>query len=177
MDSTPILAHLASEFYIWLWWMSENHDGEISFSDEGDHVSIDLPGGCEFWIESRLAFREVEDLKPIAVFTGDNPSVTPEARAALRGGKAVQEVRLGIRFEDREYSSTLYGPAVMLKNTKLPQVISEGDEGVLFDRMYLIEELDKILGLLFQQFAQQRTSTKWAEEILPQVQRWAGENT
>ena len=36
--------------------------------------------------------------------TGDNPAATLEARAALAGGKILQEIRVGIRRDDREYA-------------------------------------------------------------------------
>ena len=74
-EATPIPAHLGPEFLLWLWWRSERDEGRFDLDKPVGRVSV--------WVDERLAFRRPSDQKVTAVLTGENPSTTPEARAAL----------------------------------------------------------------------------------------------
>lgn len=162
-DGTPTPAHVAGEFYVWLWYVTE---AEGSNFDLGDPV-----GRFDLWVDDRLAFRSPDDAKVSATMTGENPSRTLEARAALAGGKVLQELRLGLRRDDREFEFTLRGPAMDLVRVKLPQVV-DGDEAI-FDRMHLNDELCFIVEALFRRFAAERTTDRWARDVLPALRAWA----
>jgi hypothetical protein len=166
-DAAPVLSHLTPEFLTWLW-----------FATERDLGTFPLPEGGRFdvWVDDRLSFRTAEDDKPRAVLTGENPSGSLEARAALAGGKLVRDLRLGIRREDREYSLILRGGTLDLQGAKLPGMFKGHEDEALFDRMFLLEELRWLVRLMFQLFADERTGPAWETEILPRMQRWvAGE--
>jgi len=163
-EGLPILPHTAGEFYAWLWWASERQG-----------ATFDLPepvGRIDLWVDERLAFRTPDDTKLIAVMTGENPAATLEARAALANGKVLQEMRVGVRRDDREFLLTFKGPAAHLQAARLPQVVDEGGEEVLYDRIHLYEELCFIVAGLFREFARVRTSGDWADEVLPALQGW-----
>mgnify|MGYP005632966763 CR=1 FL=1 len=162
-DGLPILPHTTAEFYAWLWWTSELQEAAFSLEEVGN---------IELWIDERLGFREPNDSKITALMTGDHPSTTLEARAALAGGKALNELRIGLRRDDREFSVTLKGPAMYLQRVKLPEVMTEGVDERLYDRMFLYEELCYVLQALFREYTRLRTSDEWAKEVLPQMQRW-----
>lgn len=163
-EGRPILPHQAAEFYTWLWYSTEANDG--AFSLGGDLGVVDV------WVDERLAFRTPGDAKVTAVLTGDNPSTTLEARAALAGGKVLEEVRLGIRRDDREYALTLKGAPMHFTRVKLPQVLLEGEDSVIYDRMHLYEEVDSVVGALMRAFAAERGSATWEQETLPAIRRW-----
>jgi len=167
VEGLPSLPHVAGEFYTWLWWLSEAQDGVV-------HLGEEL-GPVDLWVDERLAFRNPNESKVLAVMTGDNPSTTWEARAALAGGKVLHELRLGIRREDREFRFTLRGPAMYLARVALPDVLDEGDQELVMDRMYLYEELHRVIGELFRLFAAQRASEGWGTEVLPRIQRWVSD--
>jgi hypothetical protein len=119
-EATPVPAHLGGEFYLWLWFVSERDSAEFE---------LDKPiGAVQVWVDDRLAFRRPEDTKATAVMTGENPAASLEARAALAGGKVLQELRLGVRRDDREFTATLKGPGVMIGQLKVPQVLSDAPE-------------------------------------------------
>jgi len=128
-------------------------------------------GQVVVWVEDRLAFRTASDQRATAVLTGEDPASSPEAKAALRGGKVLHELRLGLRRDDREYVATLSGPAMDIKQLKLPS-FGEGEDGLVYDRMFLYEELCYILGALFQEFAVIRASEDWVEAVFPQLVEW-----
>jgi hypothetical protein len=163
-EGLPIVPHVAGEFYAWVWWASERNGSNF---DLGPPV-----GQVDVWVDQRLAFRNADDSKVAAVMTGENPAAALEARAALAGGKVLHEIRLGIRREDREFFVTLKGPAMHLTGLKLPQVVTEGGEEVVFERVHLYDELVFVLGALLKRFAEQRTGADWQSDVLPGLHAW-----
>lgn len=163
-EGLPILPHVASEFYTWLWWASEKNGAAFDLAPP--------VGAVDLWVDERLAFRSPEETKIVAVMTGENPAATLESRAALAGGKVLQEIRLGLRREDREYLLTLKGPAMHLTALKLPQVVVEGGEEVLYERIHLYDEVCFVLAGLLQEFARLRTGETWQSEVLPALHDW-----
>lgn len=163
-DGLPVLPHLSGEFYTWLWWASEVRGAVFEL---GDPV-----GMIELWVDERLAFRNADDTRVTAVMTGEAPSTSLEARAALAGGKVLNELRIGLRRDDREFTVTLKGPAMHFTGVKLPQVVSDGVDEVLYDRMFLYGELTLIMRALYNSFATDRVSGEWETAVLPALRRW-----
>jgi len=175
-EGLPTLPHLGSEFMLWLWYESEQTGGQFAFTtpQEGDEVELGALGSVELWVDERIALRNRNDTRISAVLTGMNPSTTLESRAALAGGKVCQELRVGIRSDDREFFVTLKGPALWSHSAALPQVVSglgEGWEGTVLDRLALIEEMDMLIGLLFNEYCTRRLSASWAETF-DKLSRW-----
>jgi hypothetical protein len=163
-DGLPAPPHLASEFYVWLWWATEVRDGSFDLGGELGHVDIR--------VDERLAFRNPNDTKVSAVMTGDNPGAQLESRAALAGGKVLQDLRIIVRRDDREFGVTLKGPSMDLQRMKLPQQVDGGGEESLYDRMFLYEELTFVLSALYKEFSATRVSPRWKREVLPAIQAW-----
>jgi hypothetical protein len=177
MEGYPILPHLSSEFLLWLWFHSERSGNVFNFTqpDEGAEVELGALAAVDLWVDERIAMRNPSDVKVSAVLTGENPSATLESRAALAGGKILQELRIGVRVDDREFYATLKGPEMMLHSVALPAVFSgaEGDamEALVMDRMALLEEFDRILGLLYHEFARLRVSDDW-RQLAGEMAEW-----
>ncbi|MFT6144267.1 MAG: hypothetical protein ACJATT_004057 [Myxococcota bacterium] len=164
-EGLPTPPHLSSEFYVWLWWESERNNARFDLADP--------IGQVEVWVDERLSFRRPGDSKVSAVLTGDDASTTLESRAALAGGKVVEEIRLRIRRDDREYSVSLKGAAVSIQRAKLPPSGTDADESPLYDRMFHYEELEKVVGALFIAFANARQADAWESSTLPQMKTWS----
>lgn len=161
-DETP--AHIASDFYLWLWFFSEEGRGQLEVPDQA-------PFG--WWVEDRLSFRPQGEDKVNAVLTGDNPGSTPEARAALSGGKVLRDLRLALRRDDREYAVTLRGSNIAVAGAKLPAQIKTGDPAeITLERMFLYEELHWMIGAMFRRYAEQRTGSEWPG-IVGRMREWA----
>ena len=166
-EATPTPPHLASEFYVWLWWASEKREGLFDLPDPFGRV--------ELFVDERLAFRNPADSKVSAIMTGENPSTTLESRAALLGGKVLEDLRLRLRRDEREYIFTLKGPEMHFQRMKLPQAVDGGeggDAGAVYDRMFLYEQLGEMLAALFREFAALRTSDRWSTGVLPELRDW-----
>lgn len=165
MSDTEFPPHVASEFYLWLWYRSETGGGTLAFEDSG---SVD------FWVEDRLSFRSAGEEKVSAVLTGERPSASPEARAALRGGKVLRELKLALRREEREYLVSLRGPAVEIAGAKIPSLVKSGEAAeILYERMFLYEELTFMIGGLFRAFAEARCGDDWERVLLPRMRALA----
>ena len=166
-DALPVVPHMAGELYLWIWWLSDIQGGQI---DIGGDV-----GRVELFVDERLAFRAPQETKVSAVLTGERASDSVESRAAVWGGKVLQEVRLRIVRDDRQFLVTLKGPEVHLTGLKLPQALKDSQEEAIYDRMFLYEELCFVVGGLLRDFAQLRTSSAWEADVVPRIKAWVGE--
>ncbi len=166
----PVLPHLGSEFMLWLWYESEQTGGHIEFTstETDDEVELGAPSSLDLWVDERIALRQANDTRVSAVLTGENPSATLESRAALAGGKVLHELRIGIRENDREFYITLKGPGLWPHSAALPMVVSGGTGyEALLDRLALVEEMDMLIGLLFNEYCARRLSDDWAATYAP----------
>ena len=164
--SADLLPHVAQEFLQWLWWVSEREEGRIDLGEAGGIVDL--------WVDQRVALAEPAEGRAKAVLTGGNPAGALEARAALAGGKVVRELALGLRRDGREYSATLKGHQLLLSGAKLPTECRGGQDEVVYERMYLYEDLYYVLRGLFRRFAAERTDARWwARSAAPRMQAWA----
>jgi hypothetical protein len=156
--------HISADFYLWLWFRSEMLGGKFTLEDGS---------GVEVYLDDRLALRETGDDKPTTLLTGESPGTTPEARAAVNGGKVPKELRLLVRREDREYNVTLRGTRVGIAQAKLPTQVKTGEVAeILYDRMFVYEELHWLVACLLRLFAADRVSAEWRERIVPAIREW-----
>ncbi len=167
-EERPLLAHLPSEFLTWLWWITEENGGSMDLG--GDVGPVDV------WVDDRITFRAMSDDKNLAVITSENASSTREARAALAAGRVVKELRLQLKREDREFSFILRGAHLDLVGAKLPGTVKNGDMAeVLYDRIYLYEELHFVVAALLQRFAESRTNPDWYSVVAPAMLAWVAD--
>jgi len=163
-EATPVLPHLAAEFLLWLWYNAARSGGRVHLGEDWGEV--------DFWVDDRLCFRSPDEGRAAAVITGENPAESPEARAAMVGGKVLRELRLALRREDREFAVTLKAPELDLAQACLPQVVKGDGEEALYDRMFLYEELHGLVSAFFLVFATERSSGEWEASIVPAIQAW-----
>lgn len=158
-ESLP--GHVASDFYLYLWYRSQVGRGSFEVS-EG--VTAD------FWVLDKLSFRVLGEDRSSATMSGENPAASLESKAAIKGGKVVKDIRLGLRREDREYEVTLRGGNAEFTALKLPGLVKGDVVEMIYERMFLIEEATFIVEALFRHFAQVR-SGDW-ELVLGNIRDW-----
>jgi hypothetical protein len=164
-DTAAALPHLTAEFFVWLWFASEREGGTM---DVGQDVGL-----IDFWIDERLSFRSPDEDKPRAVLTGENTSTSAEARAALASGKVVRDLQLHLRREEREYSVTLRGANLDVCGLKFPQHAVDGEDELLYERMFLYEDVWTVIRALYRRFAKERVSGAWHRDVLPAIREFA----
>jgi len=148
MQSSDLGAGVVTSFYAWLWHRSETGQGLFNNGAHGQPLHV--------WIDSRIAFRRLVEEKASTVVTGDNPADAVTARAAIANGMVIQDVRIGLKREDRDYFVTLYGSNMQIKAAQMPSIQGEESEGQtaghanLYDRIFLLSEMNEILFTLFE---------------------------
>ncbi|MCP4342291.1 MAG: hypothetical protein GY799_26310 [Desulfobulbaceae bacterium] len=166
---------LGQEFLTWLWWKSEERGGSVDLPGEGDITVV-------FEKHMLLESGEGESMEKI-VCTGLQAELQ-EARTGLRMGKKLEQARIIIGHRDYEYSFTLAAALMEFRNVKLPKTeATENDksdnpeeiEGMILERVFLFEELIKLVNGTFRMFLDVRLSEAWRDE-LQKIRAWVAKS-
>ena len=103
-----------------------------------------------------------------------------EARTGLQMGKKLEQARIVLGIGSYEYSFTLAGALMEYRNVRLPKTEAtehDGDEnteaveGMILERIFLFEELMRIVNTLFGIFLKVRLDVGWRDE-LQKIRAW-----
>ncbi len=162
---------VGQEFLTWLWWKSEERGGSIELGSEGD-ITV------AFEKHMLLESGEGESSEKI-ICTGLQTELQ-EARTGLQMGKKLEQARIVIGHNSHDYSFTLSGALMEYRNIRLPKTeATENDngdnpeevEGMILERIFLFEELVRIINTLFGMFLKVRLGERWREE-LQKIRDW-----
>ena len=162
---------VGQEFLTWLWWKSEERGGSVELAGQGDIIVV-------FEKHMLLEYGEA-DYNERLVCSGLQTELK-EARTGLRTGKKLEQARLQIIKDEREYNLTLGATFFEFRNVRLPKTeaadpasdTSDAEmEGAVLERIFLFEELVKIVNDLLRMFVQVRISDSWPEEVA-RVRAW-----
>ncbi|MEN8199260.1 MAG: hypothetical protein ABFR63_04215 [Thermodesulfobacteriota bacterium] len=173
MDLVDLIAEkrfLGQEFLTWLWWKSEERGGVVALPGEGDIVVV-------FEKHMLLEYGEGETNEKL-ICRGLQTELQ-EARTGLVMGKKLEQARIQLAYNDYEWNFTLAAALMEFRNVKLPKTggDSGGDdnpeerEGMILERIFLFEELLRIVLELFRVFLKVRVTEDWREELL-KVREW-----
>jgi recombination associated protein RdgC len=165
---------LGQEFLTWLWWKSEERGGAVMLEGQGD-ISV------VFEKHMLLEYGEAEYSERL-VCSGLQTELR-EARTGLRTGKKLEQARIQIVRNEHEYNLTLGATFFEYRNVRLPKTMAtessgqsnrpseEETEAMILERVFLFEELVRIINDLFRMFVNIRTSSAWQEE-LTKIRAW-----
>lgn len=154
---------LGNEFLLWLWHQADLHEGEIEIKGLGGlsllfDRSLDLD--CTYGMTGKDSLR------------GTGPTRMPEARDALRTGKAPRKAFLTIVNKSGQYEFNFNPETFALGSTKLPEVEEAETPRVLFEeRIGLLRDLSKTLDGLYESFLTIRASSSW-EGTVAGIRKW-----
>ena len=187
---------LGREFLVWLWHESEHAEGVLPIG-EGESVSL--------WLEEQLTLISDDLLgRHECRLKGSTPSLTNEAKEALRAGKLPVKAKIridrsggsdgrphsaearsagaegGRRHErsdqsDRQPQSWSFlfdADTLGIGSVSIPALLTEEDDEKFYERMQLVEELEAMIGALFETFLRLRTSPAWERHALPAIRDW-----
>lgn len=154
---------LGAEFMMWLWFKSECYE---SLFENRDHGTLEFWYDDKMTLEAYLAETERNDFK------GGAPAHSPEAKTALRQGKRVSKAKLGLIKEGREWTFMLKSDSLDVSGVKLPALLSREEDEQFYERMYLLEELEDIIGSLYKEFLILRLSAVWSDHLLKAMRTW-----
>ena len=168
------IADPGREFLTWLWFKSDE-GGEMYVGDPSDNKVATVAFG------KRIAFerKEGDDTKSV-VCQGPHVTAPVEGKEALRQGKMIKDAVFSVTDETGEWSLGLKGDTFQFQSVKLPTAedaastgkgysgSSEnddlGEEGVLLERISMIEHLTRTVDALFNGFLKLRLSNDWPAE-------------
>ncbi len=174
MDLVDLIAEkrfLGQEFLTWLWWKSEERGGTIELPSVGDVTVV-------FEKHMLLEFGEGESSEKI-ICSGLQAELQ-EARTGLQMGKKLEQARIVLGHNSYEYSFTLAAALMEFRNVRLPKTeATESDrgenpeevEGMILERIFLFEELIRLVNVIFLKFLQVRLGEEWQDELI-RVRAW-----
>lgn len=174
MDLVDLIAEkrfVGQEFLTWLWFKSEERGGSVELPGIGDIIVV-------FEKHMLLEYGEGEDNEK-CICSGLQ-SELQEARTGLKMGKKLEQARIQLIHGDYEYNFTLAGALMEFRNVKLPKTAGteqedknnpEETEGMILERIFLFEELVRIVNELLRMFLKIRTGEGWRDE-LARIRQW-----
>ena len=174
MDLVDLIAEkrfVGQEFLTWLWFKSEERGGSVELPGKGDITVI-------FEKHMLLEYGEGESNEK-CICSGLQTELQ-EARTGLKMGKKLEQARIQLIEGDYEYNLTLAGASMEFRNVKLPKTAGteqeetgnpEETEGMILERIFLFEQLVRIVNELLRLFLGIRTGEDWRQE-LAKIRTW-----
>jgi hypothetical protein len=168
MDLVDLIAEkrfLGQEFLTWLWWKSEERGGSVALEADGDITVV---------FEKHMLLESGEGESSEKLICTGLQAELQEARTGLRMGKKLEQARILLGHNNYEFSFTLAGALMEFRNVRLPKTEGtetdtkdnpEEIEGMILERVFLIEELIRLVNTLFHMFLEVRVGTGWREEV------------
>jgi hypothetical protein len=176
-------AFLGQEFLTWLWYVSEEEDAPVLTDGRSVRVSLG----------DRLVLGPTQGAEGTRVIVKGQEVSLAEARQALRRGKWVEAMRLGLEMEGEEYWLNLSAAELAVGSLKLPPVAPAEDplrpepqggmeqegptaaEGLVLERIALIGNALQAVEGLFKVFMERRLDEEKAGELKQALKAWAAE--
>jgi hypothetical protein len=164
-EETQDHAFLGREFLTWLLWRADR--GEATFTDDDGEFSLAFGG--------RVRILGVGADVTDAVLKGRSPAHGVETRAGLGAGRTLREAELRLTRGEREFRFTLIAETLDLKSVKLPARLTDEGDDRLGERMALLDELEKAVGVMYVEFVKERTRPVWNRSVVPALRDWVAE--
>mgnify|MGYP000503884396 CR=1 FL=1 len=156
---------LGREFLLWLWFTSEENNGTVNLPTHGE---------VELFLDDRIILEPVHGDGNRHMLSGSEPATSPEAAIALHINKIPSELKLKLVQQARAWAFTLKGDDLQLRSLRIPEVLSAADDDRLYERLYLLEEIESMLKELFTLFLEQRLDDDWGLRV-GSIQNWIHE--
>jgi len=173
MDLVDLIAEkrfIGQEFLTWLWWKSEERGGVVALPDEGDIVVV---------FEKHMLLEYGEGDNNESLICRGLQTELQEARTGLVMGKKLEQARIQLVYNDYEWNFTMAAALMEFRNVKLPKTGAESGndnnpeerEGMVLERIFLFEELIRLVLDLFRVFLKVRVGDGWRDELL-KIREW-----
>ncbi len=159
---------LGNEFLTWLWFMIETDQNRLRQYDP-DLISLN--------IGSRLVLENTRNnAKETVTIKGDEANLE-EGLVALKKGAVVTEMHLSYKTVGQDWLFSLKGESLNISNLKLPETgpveTPEDLEGVVIEKVYLLEKVIGLVNNLFSQFIKLRVSDTWRNQTISRIRNWS----
>jgi hypothetical protein len=159
---------LGNEFLTWLWFMIETDQDRLRQYDP-DLLSLN--------IGSRMVLENMRNnAKETITIKGDDANLE-EGLVALKKGAVVTEMHLSYKTVGQHWLFSLKGESLNISNLKLPETgpveTPEDLEGVVIEKVYLLEKVIGLVNNLFSQFIKLRVSDTWRNQTVSRIRKWS----
>ncbi len=155
--------HFGETFLIWLWFHSDVDDTQFELAG-GQVVSVTFDN--ELTLEAKLA--EAERTR----ISGGAPASSEEARQGLRQGKVVVSAKLKVEKDQREWIFLLNAQTMDITGLRIPALLTKAEDEKLYERQFLIEEIDGLVRGLYDSFLRVRLDKKAWESETRLISAW-----
>lgn len=156
------------DFLTWLWFKSEERNGSVLIPGQGD-VAVEFV--------RRIVLESGEgEYSETVVCQGLHAGLT-EGKEALRRGKKIREARIKLERDGNQWEFTFKADRFQFQSLKLPVMPEAEDnpedrDGLILERIYLLETAIATMEELFAAFIKIRLSPRWEEEDAVGLKRW-----
>ena len=167
-NSYSLKDFLGNEFLIWLWWITEAHEGL---------VKIETPRGEEeiaLVIDKALEMECAWGVTGKQTLRGDKPSRLPEAADALAHGKWPRKASMIIAdvAGDTQWEISLQSDRLCVSGASLPDYPdAETPRERIEERLMATKQLSDVLDGLYQRFISDRVGDSWLVKS-QKIQQW-----
>lgn len=176
MDLVDLIAEkrfVGQEFLTWLWWKSEERGGNVEMDGFGDIIVV---------FEKHMLLEYGEGDTNEKIICSGLQAELQEARTGLQMGKKLEQARIKLVYGEYEWNFTMAAALMEFRSVKLPKTAgTEGGgndpeevEGMILERIFLFEELVRVVNQLFKQFLQIRVGQDWHPELL-KIRSWVAQ--
>ncbi len=153
---------LGREFLLWLWHVSESQNGIIPLP-EGEDIEV--------FVDDRIVLEPPYGQGNRHLLSGLDPSTAPETAFALQMNNMPTEMKLKVIRGSQAWAFSLRGDDLLLRSLRIPEVLSQHEDDHLYERIYLLEQMESILEQLWRLFLERRLSVLW-EDTCQSIRTW-----
>ena len=174
MDLVDLIAEkrfLGQEFLTWLWFKSDERGGTIFLPEAGSDIQVVF--------EKHMLLEYGEGEAHEKVLCNGLQTELKEARTGLAMGKKLEQARIQMVRDNHEWHMTLKGSLLEFRSVKPPKTMTgseesddpEAREGMLLDRIGLLDVAVRTVDDLFRMFLNVRIGSDWDSE-LTKIRAW-----
>ncbi len=158
---------LGEEFLTWLWFVIEKDQNLIKNFDQ-NFVALE--------VGNRIVFknRRKESEERITI-KGDGASLE-EGILALKKGALVTELNMVYKSSELRWQFTVKGESLNISSLNIPVTglpeSTEDIEGVVLEKIFLYDNILKLLENLFTHFVKLRVSNTWQSKVVSVIRNW-----
>jgi len=134
------------------------------------------PGLESLHVGSRMVLENVQNnTKETITIKGDDANME-EGLLSLKKGGVVTEMNLSYKAGPQQWQFSIKGESLNISNLKLPEAgvveTPEDLEGVVIEKVYLVEKAIVLVNRLFSHFVKLRVSNDWPNQWVPRLRKW-----
>jgi len=158
---------LGEEFLTWLWFIIDKNQDLIKNFDK-DFVALEV--GNRIVFENRRS-----NTAERVTIKGDGASLE-EGIIALKKGALVTELNVVYKSSVMEWQFSLKGESLNISSLSVPTTgAAESDEdleGLLLEKIFLLDKIVKLIENLFSHFVKLRVSNDWRAKESARIKTW-----